>query len=411
MSVEDQRHIQHRRKVINMTMLYVGIDASKHKHDCFITNADGEVLADVFTIRNSREGFEEFHRRIKSLKPKPSQENIKVGLEATGHYSDNIIRFLRKIGLPPVILNPLQVNLYRKGETLRKTKTDKSDARSIARLLIAKEFKPHSQPSYHSEELKTLTRHRHRMVWERSRFKVSYDRLRSIVFPELEGFTKGPPSVTELNLFLEFPTAEAISNCHLTRLSNLVEKNSHGRHGKEWAVRLKALAKDSIGSNSPARALELRQTIRQIMFISNEIDLVEAEIKTIVDESGTSLMTIPGISYTLAAIIMAEVGNITRFSTPEKLQAFAGLEPTAYQSGQFIGKRDVMVKRGSKYLRWALLQAARTVSIFDPIFGEYLDRKVAEGKHYNSAMGHVAKKLIRVIFKLMNTGEVYVAKA
>jgi len=394
-----------------MNMLYVGIDVSKYKHDCFITNADGEALTDVFTIRNSREGFEDLHRRIKSLKLRPSQENTKVGLEATGHYSDNIVRFLRKIGLAPVILNPLQVNLYRKGETLRKTKTDKSEARSIAKLLMTKEFKPHSQSSYHSEELKTLTRHRQRMVCERSRFKVSYDRLRNIIFPELEGLAKGPPSVTELNLLLEFPTAESIANCHLTRLANLVKIYSHGRHGKEWAARLKMLAKESIGSDSPARALELQQTIRQIMFISKEIDLIEADIKTLVNTSGTTLMTIPGIGYTLAATIIAEIGDITRFATTAKLQAFAGLDPTKYESGQFIGQRNVMVKRGSTYLRWGLLQAARSVSMFDPVFGEYLDRKIAEGKHYNSAMGHVAKKLIRVIFKLMNTDEVYVAKA
>ena len=125
-----------------MKMLYVGIDVSKHKHDCFITNANGEVLADVFTIQNSREGFEELHHRIKSLRPRPSGENTKVGLEATGHYSDNIIRFLRKIGLTPVILNPLQVKLYHKGESLRKTKTDKSDARHIAGMLIAKGLEP-----------------------------------------------------------------------------------------------------------------------------------------------------------------------------------------------------------------------------------------------------------------------------
>ena len=142
---------------------------------------------------------------------------------------------------------------------------------------------------------------------------------------------------------------------------------------------------------------------------SKEIDLVETEIKTLVIESGTSLMTIPGIGYTIAAIIMAEIGDITRFATPGKLQAFAGLDPTTYQSGKFIGVRNVMVKRGSTYLRWALLMAARTTSRLDPTFGDYLDRKLAEGKHYNSAMGHVAKKLIRVIFKLMNTGEVFQA--
>jgi transposase len=393
-----------------MKMLYIGIDVSKHKHDCFITNADGEALTDVFTIQNSREGFDELHRRIKSLRPRPSLKNTTVGLEATGHFSDNIIVFLREIGLPPVILNPLHVKLYQKAQSLRKTKTDKSDARYITGMLIANDFKPHSQSSYHSEELKSLTRHRQRMVWTRSRFKVLYDRLRSIVFPELETFVRYPGSVTELKLMLELPTAKAVADCHLTRLANLVVTHSHGRYDKEWAAQLKELAKNSIGSDSPAKALEMQQVIRQIMSLSKEIELIESEIKKLVDDSGTSLMTIPGIGYILAAIILAEVGDITRFATPAKLQAFAGLDPTTYQSGQFIGQRDVMVKRGSTYLRWALLQAARTVSRYDATFGEYLSRKIAEGKHYNSAMGHVAKKLIRVIFKLMNTGEVFQAQ-
>lgn len=393
-----------------MKMLYIGIDVSKHKHDCFITNAEGEALTDVFTISNSREGFEELHRRIKSLRPRPSGENTKVGLEATGHYSDNIVGFLRKIGLPPVILNPLQVNLYRKGESLRKMKTDKADARFIAGLLIAKGFKPHPQPSYHSEELKSLTRHRQRMVWSRSRFKILYDRLRSIVFPELESYIKESGNVTELNLMLEFGTSEAIANCHLKHLTKLVETYSHGRYNKEWAIGLKDLAKKSIGSSSPAKALEVRQVIGQIMSLNKDVDLIDKEIKSLVNESGTSLMTIPGIGYTLAAIIMGEIGNIARFATPEKLQAFAGLEPTKYESGQFIGKRNVMVKRGSTQLRWALIFAARIACRYDPVFGKYLERKISEGKHYNCAMGHVSKKLIRVIFKLMNTGEVYVTR-
>jgi len=392
-----------------MKMLYIGIDVSKRKHDCFITNEAGEAMTDVFTIQNSREGFEELFRQIKSLVPRPSQENTKVGLEATGHYSDNLVGFLRKIGLAPVILNPLQVNLYRKSESLRRTKTDKSDARFIARMLIVEGFKPHAKPSYHSEELKSLTRHRQRLVKIRSMFKVSYDRLRSIVFPELEGFIKNPNSVTEWKLLLEFGTAEAIAGCHLTRLVNLVGKYSHGKHGKEWVTKLRELAKNSIGANSPAKALELKQTIRQINSLSKEIDLVETEIKTLVIESGTSLMTIPGIGYTLAAIIMAEIGDIARFATPGKLQAFAGIDPTTYQSGQFTGNRNFMLKRGSTYLRWALLMAARSASRLDPTFGDYLNRKLAEGKHYNSAMGHVAKKLIRVIFKLMNTGDVFQA--
>jgi len=392
-------------------MMYVGIDVAKHKHDCFIMDADGEVLADVFTIQNSREGFEGLYRRIRSLGPCPSPENTKVGLEATGHYSDNIVGFFRNIGLPPVILNPLHVNLYKKGQSLRKTKTDKSDARFIAKMMMAECFEPHSQPSYHSEELKSLTRYRQRIVRERSRCKVSYDRLLSISFPELEGFVNNTLGVTEINLLLEFPTTKAISGCHLTRLANLVTNYSHGRHDKEWAIRLKELAKGSIGTNSPAKALELKQTIRQIMSLSGDLEVIEKEIKSLVIQSGTTLTTIPGISYTLAAVIMAEIGDVCRFSSPEKLQAFAGLDPTTYQSGQFSGNKNVMVKRGSTYLRWALLLSARTVSQFDDTFKEYLGSKLAEGKHYNSAMGHVAKKLIRVIYRLMTTGEVYQARA
>jgi transposase len=391
-------------------MLYVGIDVAKRKHDCFITNADGEALADVFTIPNSKDGFQKLFQKVKSFESCPSPENTKVGLEATGHYSDNITAFFIGIGLPPIILNPLRVNLYRKGQSLRKTKTDKSDARFIARMMIAERLEPHIPPSYHSAELKSLTRHRHRMVFMRSTFKVSHDRLISIVFPELEGFTSNTLGVTETRLLLELPNTEAIVGCHLTHLANAVKKHSHGRRSKEWAIRIRELAKNSIGSNSRAKAMELQQTLRQILSLSEEIDIIDAEIKSLVIESGTSLMTIPGISYTLAAIIIAEVGDISRFETSAKLQAFAGLDPTTYQSGQFTGNRDVMVKRGSTYLRWALLMAARTASRFDKTFSEYLDRKIAEGKHYNCAMGHVAKKLIRVIFRLMNTGEAYRAQ-
>ena len=390
-------------------MLYVGIDVAKRKHDCFIANGDGEVLANAFTIQNSKEGFNELLRQIKLFEPYPGPKNTKVGLEATGHYSDNIIGFLRKVGLPPIILNPLAVNLYKKGQSLRKTKTDKADARFIAKMLIHEGFEPHIVSSYHINELKSFTRHRHRMVKACSSFKVSYDRLLSIIFPELESFVDDTLGVTVLKLLLEFPSTDAIAGCHLTRLSNLAHEYSRGRFGKDWAARLKELAKNSIGAVSNAKAFELRQVIRQIISLSEEIDLVEKEIKAIMIENDTPLLTIPGIGYTLASVILAEIGDISLFDTPEKLQAFAGLDPTTYQSGQFTGKKDVMVKRGSPYLRWALLQAAKNASHFDASFGKYLSRKLAEGKHYNSAMGQVAKKLIRVIFHLMKTGETYQA--
>jgi len=392
-------------------MLYVGIDVAKREHACFITNEDSEALTDVFMIENSKEGFLELQRQIIAHQPQPSHANTRVGLETTGHYSDNIIAYLRKIGLAPIILNPLKVSLYLKGQSLRKTKTDKSSARSIAKMIAAQKLTPHLPSSYHSDELKSLTRHRQRMVKNRSMYKVLYDRLLSIGFPELESFTADTLGKTILKLLLEFPSTEAISSCHLTRLTNLVRTYSRGRLDKDWAVGFKEVAKNSIGLVSSAKSYELKFIIRQIMSLTDEINHVEKEIKSLVINSGTTLITIPGIGYTLAAVILAEIGDITRFDTPAKLQAFAGLEPTQYQSGQYEGKRNHMVKRGSPYLRWALLMAARIIGRHDKTFSEYLDRKIAEGKHYNCAMGHVAKKLIRVIFRLMNTGEIYMAKA
>jgi len=154
-------------------MIYVGIDVAKHKHDCFITNSDSEVLRNVFTIENSMAGFQKLYEIILSYEPNPSLQNMRIGLEATGHYSNNLIDFLLTKSLNPVVFNPLSTNLFRKGQSLRKTKTDKSDARFITMMLITEDIKPYTPVSYHIQELKALTRHRFRLVQERARFKVS----------------------------------------------------------------------------------------------------------------------------------------------------------------------------------------------------------------------------------------------
>lgn len=392
-----------------MQLLYVGIDVSKSKHDCFIMNDEGECLVGVFTIENSKSGFRKLYARIKEHCLRPSLENVRVGLEATGHYSHNLISFLDETGLRPVVFNPLQTNLYRKGQSLRKTKTDKVDARFIAKMLTVEGFAPHMPPSYHIEELKWLTRNRARLVRQQSGFKVSYARLLDLVFPELARVVNTTlKSVTEA--LLEFPCAKAMAQSHLTRLTGVLHRNSQGRFGKDKAIELRDLARQSIGSDSPALTMELQQTIRMIKAIGAEIDLIEHEIEKIVLEINPPFLQIKGIGYRLAAIILAEVGNFRRFLDPNKLQAYAGLDPSVYQSGNFDSTKDVMVKRGSTYLRWALMQAGRLASVYDPTFRKVLERKLSEGKHYNVAVSHVAKKLIRVIHHLMLTGEEYVCQ-
>ena len=392
-------------------MIYIGIDVAKSKHDCFITNSDGEVLRDAFTIQNSKAGFLELYETIRSFEPNPSFQNIRIGLEATGHYSNNLIDFLLAKNLNPVVLNPLSTNLFRKGQSLRKTKTDKSDARFITLMLITEDIKPYSPVSYHISELKSLTRHRFRLVQERTRFKISYSRILDIVFPELSGVVWSISQKSMLFMLLELPNTKAIGQCHLTRLACLLEKNSHGRYNRDKAIEIRELARNSIGSNSPALAFELQQIIRSILFLQEEIALLDNQIKTAVQEIDSPIMSIPGISYTLAAMILSEIGDVERFSSPAKLLAFAGLEPSTYQSGTFTASHSTMVKRGSKYLRWAVLNAARLVCMRDTTFKAYRDRKQLEGKHYYVASSHTAKKLIRVIFYMLKNNQQFVAQA
>lgn len=386
-------------------MIYVGIDVAKEKHDCFITNSDGEVLADAFTFPNNADGFQLLLSTISLANG--FCDNVKIGLEATGHYSNNILEFLLAKGFQTYLLNPLSTNLYRKGRSLRKTKTDKSDARFITMMLMTEDLKPYSSVSYHISELKALTRHRFRLVHERSKFKVSYTRLLDIIFPELASHVWSTSQNSMLYTLLELPGATAISDCHLTRLTNILQKYSKGKYNKEKAIELKEAAKNSIGSISPALTFELQQIIRMILFLEDEIKLLDKQIKMLVVETNTPLLTIPGISYISAGMILAEIGDINLFDSPAKLLAFAGLEPSTYQSGKFTASHAVMVKRGSKYLRWAILNATRLVCMRDEKLNTYKQKKLSEGKHYFVALSHTSKKLVRIIYYLLKTGNTY----
>ena len=148
-----------------------------------------------------------------------------------------------------------------------------------------------------------------------------------------------------------------------------------------------------------------------IQSVQAEIDVLDRKIKSIVKELDTPLLSIPGISYTHAAIILAEIGDINNFSTPSKLQAFAGLDPSTYQSGKYTASYSTMVKRGSTYLRWAMFQAARLVAMRDKTFKDYLAKKRSEGKHFNVAISHVSKKLLRTIFYMLKHNETFVPQS
>lgn len=194
-------------------MICVGIDVAKDKHDCFILSSDGEVLAEVFTIPNNRDGFETLLQQIRSCAS--VSDKIKVGLEATGHYSYNILGFLLDNGLTTYVINPLCTNLYRKSLTLRKTKTDRIDARTIAAMLMSNvDLKPYTDTAYHNEELKSLTRYRFAKVQERAKLKQSVTRLVNILFPELEKLVPTFHMASVYAMLSKFPGAKQIAQAH-----------------------------------------------------------------------------------------------------------------------------------------------------------------------------------------------------
>ena len=386
-------------------MIYVGIDVAKDKHDCSILSEDGSELYPVFTIDNNREGYDELFRIIADTEQDASK--VKVGLESTGHYSYNILRALIDKGFITYVINPLHTNFYRKAQTLRLTKTDRVDARTIAQMLISDPTLEQYSGTSSYEDLKSLTRYRYDMIQNRSRMKVSISRLISILFPELEKMFSTSHSSTVYALLSEMPGASYIAYANIDKIKSILIEASKGYFDESKAVDIYEKARTSIGMDMPAKSLELKHTIKQIEYISRDIAETEKSIDAIMKKIDSPITTIPGIKNRLGAMILAETGGFSRFENADKLLAYAGLSPSTYQSGQLVSTRSHMEKRGSKYLRYAIFDATRHVCIRSPRFKIYLDGKRAEGKHYNVAVSHAAKKLVRTIYRMEMTGEAY----
>ncbi|MCD8255683.1 MAG: transposase, partial [Oscillospiraceae bacterium] len=244
-------------------------------------------------------------------------------------------------------------------------------------------------------------------VKERAKLKQSVARLVCILFPELEKLVSTLHTAAVYALLEELPGAWQIAEAHLTHLKTLLVNASRGRYGRDTAVAIRDAARNSVGSRMPAKSLELQHTIRLIRELDAEIAEIEDAIDTLMEELHSPITTIPGIGTRMGAMILAEVGDFSRFDSPDKLLAYAGMSPSTYQSGQLKNCYPHMEKRGSRYLRYALYNATKYVCLWDPTFAAYLAKKRAEGKHYNVAISHAAKKLVRLIFALEKSHEPY----
>lgn len=257
------------------------------------------------------------------------------------------------------------------------------------------------------EEIKSLSRYRFDKVRQRAKLKQSVSRLVTILFPELENLVPTLHIASVYALLAELPSTRQVASCHLTHLTNRLSTTSKGHYDRSKAIELRNAARRSIGSAMPAKSLELQHTIRLIHELDAEISEIETALKQIMDQIASPILTIPGISYRMGAMILAEIGDFSRFDSPDKILAYAGLSPSTYQSGKLDNAYAHMEKRGSRYLRYALYNAAKYVCHWDASFSAYLTKKKTEGKHYNVSISHSAKKLVHLIFTLQRSGRPY----
>ena len=379
-------------------MIYVGIDIAKLNHFAAAISSDGEILIEPFKFTNDYDGF---YLLLSKLAPL-DQNSVIIGLESTAHYGDNLVRFLISKDFKVCVLNPIQTSSMRKN-SVRKTKTDKVDTFVIAKTLMMQDslrFMTLDDLDY--IELKEFDRFRQKLVKQRTRLKIQLTSYVDQVFPELQYFFKsGLHQNSVYALLKEALTPTAIASMHMTHLAHLLEVASHGHFGKEKARELRVLAQKSVGVNDSSLSIQITHTIEQIELLDSQLFHTELEMANLVTCLHSVIMTIPGIGFINGGMILGEIGDIHHFSELKKLLAFTGLDPSVHQSGNFQTQRTRMSKRGSRVLRYALINAAHNVVKNNATFKAYYDAKRAEGRTHYNALGHCAGKLVRVIWKML----------
>ncbi len=374
-------------------MYFVGIDISKFKHDCIVIDELGDTILPSWSFTNNCEGFSQLKEKLRGL-----DGDMKIGLEATGHYGQNLKLFLEANGFSFMEFNPLLVSRFVGSKTLRNTKTDRIDAHNIARYLMTVEYRPCPSSFYHLDKLKSLTRFRDSLVRQRSRQLVSLTNVLDKVFPEFKPFFKNRFSVTALRILATYQSPERIANMN-SRSYEPLRRLSRGRFTLSDFVKLKALAKNTVGNTTDFLLHQMSVLLELYSQLDSKVDELEQQIEDCVRDINPPILSIPGIGALSAAVILSEYGDFSKFKNPSKMLSFAGLEPGYFQSGQSESTGH-MVKHGSSQLRYALINCCLPLVTNEPVFAEYYAKKRAEGKTHNVAMTHVAKKLLRVIYTL-----------
>ena len=387
-------------------MFIVGIDIAKRSHEAVIITEDGQIVRKAFNFRNNCTGYNQLLEQVRKLTLVKSQ--FVFAMESTAHYWLALYARLLKDGYTVMVLNPIQCHSLRE-LYIRKAKTDARDSLIIADLVRFGRCKASNVPQDKILALRELCRSRSYLIDAAADLKRKLIALLDRIFPEYESLFDPVFGKASIAVLRKYPTPQKVKNAHLGKLTELLMESSGGHFGEWKARQLKEAAQNSFGIDDSCGVYStlLGMFLEQILSLTDQADSLEKQIASLLKEFDSQLMSIPGIGTILAATILSEIGNISRFSSSDKLLAYAGLDPSVKQSGEFRSNQNRMSKRGSPYLRRAIWLASTVAVQCDPMFQAYYEKKTSEGLHYMNVIGHVSRKMTAVIFAVLRDGQPY----
>lgn len=398
-----------------MPTYFVGIDVSKFKHTCCIIDGDGEIIKKSFDFSNSKEGFDSLIETFKSIDQ--SESLYQIVMEATGHYHECLFRYLVANNYLVQIKNPVVIARFKQSEYLDKAKTDNLDALLIAQYASKHPFSPSMLKSYNIERIRRISRAKYFLYQDKERTINHLHRYLDESFPELIPFLGKRRDIkryqsrnffdskTTLWFVENFPSAKKFSNAR-SETAEKLKRMSKGAFSLVKFNELRKIAKESIGVSFQETEEIIIQLVQELRNIQERNDKLDELLIPLIDETAPNLLTVPGIGYRLAGLLISEIGDASQFPSADKIIKFAGLDVRVYQSGT-IEKHGAIRKRGSPLLRYALFQAAEKARIHCPEIAEFYSKKKGEGKHPICALTHTARKILRIVWALLKTGQNY----
>ena len=389
-------------------MYIVGIDIGKNHHEASIVSPEGKQIGRSLRFATTHKGADSLMSFIfKNIGNSPCV----FGMEATGHYWYPIYSFLKAKGYTIYVINPIQSDSLRK-MYIRQTKNDSIDSFLIAEVIRFGQFGTTSMADENILAMRQLCRYRDSVISSRTEIKLRIGTIMEQIFPEYEKQFSSLWVSTSIGILEKYLTPENIENAPIDELFEIIKDKSHNRLTKAKAISIKEAAADTFGIKiaQDAFSFQLKQLIDRMNFLDKQIEALDCQILEYYEKFDCYLHTIPGIGMIAAATILAEIGDINRFKSSSALVAFAGIDPTVRQSGEFSSTHNHMSKRGSPYLRHAIFLAATTCSFHNSPLNAYYKKKRDQGKHHLTATGAVARKLTTVIYAVLRDSKPYEPK-